>query len=152
MRTWVVVGCLVLASVALADSKAVEAVVKKNVVGLGKLDDDDKLALSPKAIVINHMGTTVDLSQEDGCVTGAVANSFYGCQQVSITHKPGAITAGVDDAKGIAWFQAPYTAVFEGEDPESGKETKSTQAMRTGGIAVRNGKRWEIVAQLYSQL
>jgi hypothetical protein len=153
MRSLLVV--CVLSSVAFADPKAVEAVVKKNIVGLGELKDDPELGLSEKAIVINHMGTTVNLSQKDGCVSGAVANSFYGCQQMGIVHKPGAITVGIDAAKGIAWFQAPFTAVYEMEDIEGtrgGKSTFEKQPMRTGGIVVKNGKKWEIVAQMYSQL
>lgn len=148
MRSLILASVLV-SSVAFAD-KAVDAVVKKNVVELGSLADDEKLGLAEKAIVINHMGTTVNLDEEQGCVSGAVANSFYGCVQAEISHKLGAIVTGVDAAKGIAWFQVPYTAKLTG-DVGDGPST-STIAMRTGGILVKKGKRWEIVAQMYSQL
>jgi hypothetical protein len=153
-QTTLLVVCIAFTAVtAHADVKAVEAVVKTNITGLASLKNDDELGLAPKAIVINHMGTTVDIESEDvGCVSGHVANSFYGCNQASFRHKPGAITIGVDDAKGIAWFQAPYTVIAESENPDNGKTSKWTQAMRTGGILVRTGKDWEIVAQMYSQL
>jgi hypothetical protein len=152
-QTTLLAACIAFTAVtAHADTKAVEAVVKTNITGLGELKDDEALGFSEKAIVINHMGTTVELFREDGCVSGALANSFYGCQQVDISHKPGAITVGIDDAKGIAWFQAPYTAKFEAEDPDNGKHSKWSNAMRTGGILVKAGKQWQIVAQMYAQL
>ncbi|MGN6106680.1 MAG: hypothetical protein ACTHU0_16355 [Kofleriaceae bacterium] len=152
MRSWLVSGVVVVSSAAFADPKAVEAVVKTNVTKLAALEDDDQLALAANAIVITHMGNIVDLSNETGCTLGAVSNSFYGCLQARITHKLGAIAVGVDAAKGVAWFQAPYTILFEGEDPETSKPTRSTESMRTGGIVIRTGKTWEIAAQLYSKL
>ena len=141
---------LVLSSTALADPKAVEALAKKNVIELGKFSDNDVLGFAETANVINHMGTTVKMDETEACLSGAVANSFYGCLQASVVHKPAAIVAGADAAKGIGWFQAPYTAVITGDLDENDKPDKI--AMRAGGIAIKNGSKWEIVAQMYSQL
>lgn len=143
-----VLGMGLVASAARADAAAVEAVVRKNIVELGKLADDDELGFAADAIVISEMGSTIDLDEEDGCVTGAVANAHYGCMQSEITHEPGAIALGVDDARGIAWFQAPYIVTFTGED-DAGRPRSTKQGMRVGGVLARRGASWQIVAAMY---
>lgn len=145
-----VVLCLVLlTSLAHADATALQKLVRQNIIELGNLADDPALGLADDAIVIDQMGRRIDLSEEDGCVEGAVANRFYGCNQSTITHKPGSIDVGVDMPKGFGWFQAPFTVLSVGED-ENGKPVKSREAMRTMGIAQHDGKGWKIVAQLYT--
>lgn len=142
--------CLLLAaSSAAADPKAVQALAKQNIVELAKLADDPELGLADDAIVVDHRGMRVELAAEDGCVTGAVANAFYGCNQAEIEHRVGTIDVGVDAARGLAWFQAPFTAIASSADRGA---AISKDAMRTSGIAVRDGKQWKIVAQLYALL
>ena len=142
--------CLVvLTSFAHADATTLQKLVRQNIVELGNLADDDALGLADDAIVINQMGSRIDLSEEAGCVEGAVANSFYGCNQSTITHKPGSIDVGLDMPKRFGWFQAPFTVLSVGED-ENGKEVRSREVLRTMGIALHDGKQWKIVAQMYT--
>lgn len=141
-----VMGLVLAAGMASADPKAVEKVVKSHLVELGKLSDDDKLSLAKDAIVINERGSQVDLSERDGCVSGAVANSFYGCVQADITHTPGKLTVGSDGT--IAWFQGPFTVTMNGEDPD-GNAIKSKETHRVAGVAIKDGKAWKIAAIIY---
>jgi hypothetical protein len=148
MRTVVVVAAVVLfgSSPAFADGKAIEKAVKTNLLELARLSDDDKLAITEDAIVINERGLPIDLGEHDGCVSGAVANSFYGCVQADIKLVPGAVTSGF--AGDVGWFQAPYTEVVSGED-EDGKASTQKSAYRIGGVAVKVGKGWKIAAAMY---
>lgn len=148
MRHALAVGILLASATAAANPKAVQATVKTSIVELGNLRDNDVLGFDSDAIVIDPAGLQIEMSSEDGCVSGAVANSFYGCNQASFTHKPGAISVGVDG--GIAWFQAPFTVEAESDDPDSGKPSRSTSPMRFGGIAVGTGASWKIVAAMYT--
>ena len=145
------VAIVFLVSTAYADP-AVQALAKKNVVGLGNLADDPELGLADTAVVIDQMGQRIDLASEDGCVTGAVANDFYGCNQASHEHKPISVDVGADTAAGVGWFQVPFTVISTFDNFDTGKEEKSKSAMRTSGIAIREGKSWKIVAQLYALL
>lgn len=141
---------LVVVPTAAANPKAVEAVVRKNIVELANLADNDVLGYGERAQVIDHMGSSVDMDSEEACLSGAVANAFYGCLQASVTHQPAKIIVGLDGERGVAWFQAPYTAIVTSDVEDDAKPTKT--AMRTGGIAIKHGKRWQIVAQMYSLL
>jgi hypothetical protein len=141
---------LLMPSLASAD-KDLQAVVKKNIVKLAQLADDPELGLLDSAIVIDQMGQLIDLGPEEACLTGAVANNFYGCNQASFTHKPGRIDVGADAARGIGWFQAPFTVISVGED-ENGKTHRSTEQMRTGGVVLYTGKSWMIAGQMYTLL
>lgn len=142
-----------LAIVALLGSQAaanpeIAKTVTASIVELGKLADDDKLNLASDAIVIGQMGSAIDLSQHDGCTSGAVANSFYGCNQASISHVPGKAIA--DAAGDVGWFAIPYTVVTEDDDHAGGPLKKWKSPARAGGIVVRTGKRWEIAAIMYT--
>jgi hypothetical protein len=148
VRNLVLVAAVVLlgSSSAHADRKAIEKVVKTNLAGLAKLADDDALAITRDAIVIDEHGEQVDLSEHDGCVSGAVSNAVYGCVQAEIKHVPGAITSGF--AGDVGWFQAPYTQIQTDED-YVGNPTVYKSAHRIGGVAVKVGKGWKIAAALY---
>jgi hypothetical protein len=134
------------ANLARADVKAIDKLVKSHLVELGKLSDDDALSLTKDAIVINERGTQVDLSERDGCVSGAVANSFYGCLQADIKHVPGKLTIGSDGD--IGWFQGPFTVSITGEDPD-GNAVKTKETHRVAGVAIKEGKDWKIAAIMY---
>lgn len=143
----VVVG---VGSAAQADVKAIETLVKTNITGLASLEDDAKLGFATAAVVYGRQGR-IDLTSDDGCVPGAVANAFYGCVQAEISHAPGTIIANVDAAKGIAWFQAQYVATLASSDDETGKDRVSKTTWRVGGVAVKQGKAWKIVAAMYTE-
>lgn len=150
MRNLLLGAVLVASSAtASADGKAIEKIVKKNVVELATLADDDALEFTKDAIVVDSRGQLIALhptEEDQGCVEGAVANTFYGCAQASIKHKPGAVTSGV--AGDIGWFQSPFTASIEPDDPD-GKSKPEKLAMRIGGIAMKTGSTWKIVAATY---
>jgi hypothetical protein len=146
MRHFLVAALLLVAAPAAADPKAITAAVKTNLTELGKLSDDDKLALANDPVVITERGTTVNMTERDGCVSGAVANSMYGCLQVDIKHLPGTVSAGSDGD--VGWFQAPFTAVMTGDDPD-GNAINSKAAKRIGGIAIKEGKTWKLAAVQY---
>lgn len=147
MRYLVVVGMLMFAAPAIADPKAIEKAVKTNLLEIANMSDDDKLAITKDAVIITERGSIVDLKEgRDGCVTGAVANAFYGCQQVGIKHVPGAVTSGT--LGDLGWFQVPYVQNINGEDPD-GNPVKSKARYRAGGIVIKDGKDWKIAAALY---
>jgi hypothetical protein len=141
-------AALLIAPLAHASPAEIAKAVTTNVVELGKLTDDDKLNLADGAIVVATRGQLVDLSQHDGCVSGAVANAHYGCNLASITHAPGKVTSDV--VGDVGWFVAPFTITAQSQDPDTGKDTKYKDAARAGGIAVRDGKRWKIAAIMYT--
>ncbi len=120
--------------------------MKSHIVELGKLSDDDALSLTKDAIVINERGSQVDLSEHDGCVSGAVANSFYGCVQADIKHVPGKLTIGSDGD--IGWFQGPFTVAITGDDPD-GNAIKTKETHRVAGVAIKDGSTWKIAAIMY---
>jgi hypothetical protein len=128
---------------ASADSKAVEKLAKTSVTELAKLSDNTMLGFSDDALVISETGNPIDMKSSDGCVSGAVANAFYGCVQASIQHKVGTIAAGGDATLG--WFQAPFTVIVTGDDPDGKPSKPDKSAMRMGGIVVGS----EIVAAVY---
>lgn len=137
---------LLLWSPAMAGPKDIEKVVKSSIVGLAKLDDNSALGFADDAIVYGVRGGVIE-SSEDGCVSGSVANAFYGCLMASIAHKPGAVAVGSDG--GIGWFQAPFVATITGDDPDGGASKPEKDALRFGGIVVGDGASWEIVAAMY---
>jgi len=147
MRNLLVVGMLLATTHAFADPKAIEKAVKTNLTELAKMSDDDKLAFTKDAIVIQERGTVVDFKEgRDGCVSGALANAFYGCVQADIKHAPGAVTSGT--AGELGWFQAPFVQTMSGEDPD-GNPVKSKTTYRIGGVIVKDGKDWKIAAAMY---
>lgn len=147
MRHLLIVGILLAAAPAIADPKAIEKAVKTNLLEIAKMSDDDKLAITKDAVIITERGSLVDLKEgRDGCVTGAVANAFYGCQQTTIKHAVGAVTSGASGD--VGWFQALYVQNITGEDPD-GKPVKSKAKYRAGGIVIRDGKDWKIAAAIY---
>lgn len=139
---------LLVASLAHASPAEIAKAVTTNVVELGKLADDDKLNLADGAVVVSMRGEVVDLSQHEGCVSGAVANAHYGCVQASIAHAAGKVTSDV--AGDVGWFVAPFTVTSEYQDPETNKDIKRKETARAGGIVVRDGKRWKIAAIMYT--
>ena len=138
---------LLVAAPAFADPK-LEKIVTSNITGLASLADDDTLNFTASSIVIEPSGNVVDMSAKDGCVTGAVANSFYGCAQASISHAPGKVIMGVDAKTKIAWFQAAYDRTIEADNPDGGPSKPETAPMRVGGILVDDGG-WEIATAMY---
>lgn len=148
MRHLLVAGAVLLSTDAIADSKAIEKAVKTNIVQIGKLANDDKLAITTDALLVGVRGTVIDLSEKDGCVTGAVANHFYGCVQASIDHKPGAVVSGFDGD--VGWFSASYVVTVTGDDPD-GNAIKSKETQRISGVIVKSGKDWKIAAAVYQE-
>lgn len=147
MRHALFAGILLVSSTSAADPKAVQATVKTSIVQLAKLAGNDALQLAPDAIVVGTNGERIDLAATDGCVSGAVANAFYGCELSSIAHEPGAITVGV--AGTVAWFQAPFSAISTPDSPDD-DSGPTTVPMRFGGIAIASGSKWKIAAAMYA--
>jgi hypothetical protein len=138
---------LLVSSTAVANPKAIEKTVKTSIVELAKLADNNALNFTSDALVLSPVGNKVDMASTDGCVSGAVANALYGCMQGSISHKPGAVISGT--AGGVGWFLAPFTATFEGDNPEGGPAKPDKTNMRMGGIVTGGGKTWTIAAAMY---
>lgn len=147
MRHALAATILLASSAALANPKAIEKTAKTSITELAALHDNSALNFASDAIVIDQVGSKIDLSVKDGCVTGAISNAFYGCFQGDVSHKPGTVISGSDG--GIGWFLAPYTAVLEGENPEGGPSKPDKRNMRLGGIVTGSGSSWEIVAAMY---
>lgn len=147
MRHALAATILLVSSAALANPKAIEATAKASITELGRLKDDTALKFTSDAIVLDSVGSKIDMSETEGCVTGAVSNSFYGCAQATISHKPGTVISGSDG--GVGWFVAPYTATIEAENPEGGPSTPDKRSMRLGGIVTGSGSSWQIVAAMY---
>jgi hypothetical protein len=147
MRHALAATILLASSVALANPKAIEKSVKTSIVELGNLEDNTALNFTSDAIVLTAIGTKVDMASTDGCVTGSVANAFYGCMQGSVVHKPGTVVSG--SAGGVGWFLAPFTATIEADNPEGGPSTPDKRSMRMGGIVTGSGTSWKIAAAMY---
>ncbi len=147
MRHALVAAILLLSTTALANPKEIAKLAKSSITELAALHDNSDLGFTDDAIVVGNDGSVIDMKAEDGCVTGSVANAFYGCFQGSVTHKPGTVAAGSDGD--IGWFQAPYTAIIEGDNPEGGPSKPEKRAVRLGGVVKKSGSSWQIVAAAY---
>ena len=147
MRHALAATILLVSSAALANPKAIEKTAKTSITELAKLRDNSALNFSSDAVVLGSGGNSIDMAAEDGCVSGAVANAFYGCFQGSVNHKPGTVISGSDG--GVGWFIAPYTATIEGDNPEGGPSKPDKRGMRLGGIVTGSGTSWQIVAAIY---
>lgn len=149
MRHALVAAILLVSSSAVANPKAIEKVVKTSIVQLAALDDNEALGFARDALVYSTRGTVIE-NREDGCVSGAIANAFYGCLMATISHKPGTIVAASDGAN-VGWFQAPFTAAISADDPDGGPEKLHKESVRVGGIVVGSGTSWQIVAAMYTR-
>lgn len=114
-----------------------EKIVKQHVLALTKDTTDEKLALAKDRVII---APTLDFT------TGApVVKTFREGINGPLTHKLAKPTFGIDDANGIAYFQATVnTAIKLPDELYKGVD-------RIGGIMVRNGATWEFGALMYSR-
>lgn len=147
MRHALVAAILLVSTSSFANPKEIEKVAKSSITELASLHDNSALGFTSDAVVIGNDGSVIDMNAEDGCVTGSVANAFYGCFQGSVTHKPGTVAAG--SSGDVGWFQAPYTAIIEGDNPEGGPSKPEKRAVRLGGVVKKSGSSWQIVAAAY---
>lgn len=147
MRHALAAAILLVSSTAFANPKAIEKTVKMSLTNLAKLADNDELGLRSDAIVLDTIGQRIDLASTEQCLSGSVANSFYGCVQASFEHKVGTVLSGTSGD--IGWFQVPFTSISTGEDPETNVVHTSKTAVRMGGIITASGKVWTIAAAIY---
>lgn len=151
MRTVSLLVAITLPALALAAGKTKPAVIEQllaqNVAALAKGDADDKLGLAKGAVLAVPGG--VELDPDMGIRT--IAQAYYAGVGGAMKHKLGKATLAIDDAKGIAYFQAPFNVAIRWLDESGGVGDSFKGIERIGGIAVRDGARWQLGAVMYSR-
>lgn len=141
MRTALLVVAVALPALAFAADKTkpadIEKLVKQHVLALAKDKTDDQLALAKDRLLV---GPSLEFKAGTPVVT-----TFREGINGPLTHKPGKVAIGIDDEKGLAYFQVTVDATIK----VPGEVFKSVD--RVGGIAVRNGASWEFAALMYSR-
>lgn len=149
----VLVVAVALPALALAGSTkpaVLEKLLAKHVTGLAKGEPDDKIGLAKDAIVIAP--GDLELNADAGITTRSQAYMGAGAQEMKATYKLAKPTIAIDDATGLAYFQAPFNThtVFFDVSGDMGDQTyKSVE--RVGGIAVLDGSTWKIAAAMWTR-
>ncbi|MBV8761646.1 MAG: hypothetical protein JO257_30410 [Deltaproteobacteria bacterium] len=135
-----------LAGGATSSQKAVEALVRKHLASLAAFADDDKLGLAKDPLVVG-------LSEMPPGFPGGIAARLH-ADGPDVTHTVKSVAIGIDDAKGVAWVQAPFHFKDEPRvSPESGEGNLwliTEGDMRFGALVIRDGKDWKLAAVDYS--
>jgi hypothetical protein len=155
MRYTLLAGCLVgltVSIVAHAADKTKPAVIQKlldtNLNGIASYADDDKLGFTKDRVIVLRGGSELDPDMGIRTFSGL----YYAGGGGKVTHKLGKATIVIDDAKGFAYFQAPFDVAIRWVDSSGGGGGQSHSTVeRIGGIAIRDGQTWSLGAIMYSR-
>ena len=136
-------------SVARRPGADIERLVHDNVEGIARRASDADLGLAPDASIILLSGAAPE-KVDDPCARGSVSLAWYHCLRVQADHELQSIAVVVDDARGFAWFQAPFAVTVEADVPRPGTHPLQGSA-RIGGLAMEDHGTWTIVAAIYSR-